>query len=207
MNSTISLWRVLYYDDSQSHLLSSWRPFGSGEPAEWRVWLRSWPYIGPGCPFGLLAPLSRCAVWRLLVICIFGEKRLRYQLEFWVFWSCLCGRFTIYIYMLAPPPGPTFWFLWVYAGLVTFHYQFFSCFLSICSFCTLLASKCSFWVSICRVLCIAGSQNHAFLASHAGFGEVQVTKPAEGMPFWSEQSSNLNRNPVLIFLLFYLTKE
>ncbi len=113
----------------------------------------------------------------------------------------------IYIYMLAPPPGPTFWFLWVYAGLVTFHYQFFSCFLSICSFCTLLASKCSFWVSICRVLCIAGSQNHAFLASHAGCGEVQVTKPAEGLLFWSEQSSNLNRNPVLIFLLFYLTEE
>ena len=41
-----------------------------------------------------------------------------------------------------------------------------------------------------QVLCTAGSQNHAFLASHAGFGEVQVTKPAEGMPFWSEQSSN-----------------
>ena len=34
-----------------------------------------------------------------------------------------------------------------------------------------------------KVLCTAGSQNHAFLASHAGFGEVQVTKPAEGMPF------------------------
>ena len=34
-----------------------------------------------------------------------------------------------------------------------------------------------------QVLCIAGSQNHAFLASHAGFGEVQVTKPADGMPF------------------------
>ena len=34
-----------------------------------------------------------------------------------------------------------------------------------------------------QVLCTAGSQNHAFLASHAGFGEVQVTKPAEGMPF------------------------
>ena len=34
-----------------------------------------------------------------------------------------------------------------------------------------------------HVLCTAGSQNHAFLASHAGFGEVQVTKPAEGMPF------------------------
>ena len=34
-----------------------------------------------------------------------------------------------------------------------------------------------------QVLCSAGSQNHACLASHAGFGEVQVTKPAEGMPF------------------------
>ena len=34
-----------------------------------------------------------------------------------------------------------------------------------------------------QVVCTAGSQNHAFLASHAGFGEVQVTKPAEGMPF------------------------
>ena len=34
-----------------------------------------------------------------------------------------------------------------------------------------------------QVLCTASSQNHAFLASHAGFGEVQVTKPAEGMPF------------------------
>ena len=34
-----------------------------------------------------------------------------------------------------------------------------------------------------HVLCTAGSQNHAFLASHAGFGEVQVTKRAEGMPF------------------------
>ena len=33
-------------------------------------------------------------------------------------------------------------------------------------------------------------QNHAFLASRAGFGGVQVTKPAEGMQFWSEQSSN-----------------
>ena len=34
-----------------------------------------------------------------------------------------------------------------------------------------------------QVLCTAGSQNHAFLASHAGFGEVQVRKPAEGMQF------------------------
>ena len=34
-----------------------------------------------------------------------------------------------------------------------------------------------------QVLCTAGSQIPAFLASHAGFGEVQVTKPAEGMPF------------------------
>ena len=34
-----------------------------------------------------------------------------------------------------------------------------------------------------QVLCAAGGQNHAFFASHAGFGEVQVTKPAEGMPF------------------------
>ena len=32
-------------------------------------------------------------------------------------------------------------------------------------------------------LCTVGSQNHTFLASHAGFGEVQVTKPAEGMQF------------------------
>ena len=28
---------------------------------------------------------------------------------------------------------------------------------------------------------VHSSQNHAFLASHAGFGEVQVTKPEEGM--------------------------
>ena len=34
-----------------------------------------------------------------------------------------------------------------------------------------------------QVLCAAGSQNHAFLASHAGFGEVQVTKSSEGMRF------------------------
>ena len=34
-----------------------------------------------------------------------------------------------------------------------------------------------------QVLCAAAGQNHAFFASHAGFGEVQVTKPAEGMPF------------------------
>ena len=34
-----------------------------------------------------------------------------------------------------------------------------------------------------QVLCTVGSQNHAFLASHAGFGKVQVTKPAEGMQF------------------------
>ena len=39
------------------------------------------------------------------------------------------------------------------------------------------------FLSICRFLCAAGGQNHAFCASHAGFGEVQVTKPAEGMPF------------------------
>ena len=32
-----------------------------------------------------------------------------------------------------------------------------------------------------QVLCTVGSQIYAFLASHAGFGEVQVTKPAEGM--------------------------
>ena len=34
-----------------------------------------------------------------------------------------------------------------------------------------------------QFLCTVGSQNHTFLASHAGFGEVQVTKPAEGMQF------------------------
>ena len=34
-----------------------------------------------------------------------------------------------------------------------------------------------------QFLCTDGSQNHTFLASHAGFGEVQVTKPAEGMQF------------------------
>ena len=31
-----------------------------------------------------------------------------------------------------------------------------------------------------QFLCTVGSQNHTFLASHAGFG---VTKPAEGMQF------------------------
>ena len=34
-----------------------------------------------------------------------------------------------------------------------------------------------------QVLCTVGSQNHALLAFHAGFGEVQVTKPAGGMQF------------------------
>ena len=53
----------------------------------------------------------------------------------------------------------------MYAGLVDFWHQNVD-FLSICSFCALL-----------------GSQNHVFLASHACFGEVQVTKPAEGMQF------------------------
>ena len=43
-----------------------------------------------------------------------------------------------------------FWFFWVYAGLVTFHYQNFWLFLSICRCCALLASKCCFILSICR---------------------------------------------------------
>ena len=34
-----------------------------------------------------------------------------------------------------------------------------------------------------QFLCTVGSQNHTCLASHAGFGEVQVTKPGEGMQF------------------------
>ena len=42
-------------------------------------------------------------------------------------------------------------------------------FLSICRFCALLVVKIMHF--------------YACLAYHAGFGEVQVTKPAEGMPF------------------------
>ena len=56
-------------------------------------------------------------------------------------------------------------------------------------FCEYMQVLCTFGIKMLiffeymQVLCAAGGQNHAFFASHAGFGEVQVTKPAEGMPF------------------------
>ena len=76
----------------------------------------------------------------------------------------------------------------------------FLIFLSICrfggfslsfffDFCEYMQVLCTFGIKMLiffeymQVLCAAGGQNHAFFASHAGFGEVQVTKPAEGMPF------------------------
>ena len=52
------------------------RPFGSGEPAVWRVRIRSEPG-GPGChvwPGG--PPILSCRR-TALTICIFGEKQLR----------------------------------------------------------------------------------------------------------------------------------
>ena len=63
-----------------------------------------------------------------------------------------------------------FCFFWVFAGFVRFWHQhvFFGVYAGF----------------------VHSSQNHAFLAFHTGFGEVQVTKPAKGMQFWSEQSSN-----------------
>ena len=80
------------------------------------------------------------------------------------------------------------WSFWVYAGLVTFHYQNFWFFWVHAGFVYFWHQNFDFrWVYASFV---HSSQNHAFLASHAGFGEVQVTKPAQGMHFWSEQSSN-----------------
>ena len=96
-----------------------------------------------------------------------------------------------------------FLFFWVYAGLVTFHYQHF-CFFEYMQVLCAFGIKVFFWVYAGFV---HSSQKHAFLASHAGFGEVQVTKPAKGMQFWGEQSSNWNRIPVLIFCLSYLVEE
>ena len=60
--------------------------------------------------------------------------------------------------------------------------------IKMCDFFEYMQVLCTFGIKMLiffgymQVLCIAGSQN-AFLASDAGFGEVQVTKPAEAMPF------------------------
>ena len=73
------------------------------------------------------------------------------------------------------------WWLFTIIFLIFFEYMQVLCTFGI---------KMLIFFEYMQVLCAAGGQNHAFFASHAGFGEVQVTKPAEGMPFWSEQSSN-----------------
>ena len=63
--------------------------------------------------------------------------------------------------------------------LFTIIFYFFEYIQVLCTF----GIKMLIFFEYMHVLCTAGSQSHAFLASHAGFGEVQVTKPAEGMPF------------------------
>ena len=72
---------------------------------------------------------------------------------------------------------------------MTFPYHFFDIFEYMQVSCT-FGIKMLIFLEYMQVLCTVGSQNHAVLASHAGFGEVQVTKPAEGMQFLSEGSSN-----------------
>ena len=62
---------------------------------------------------------------------------------------------------------------------MTFHYQHF-CFFEYMQVLCAFGIKVFFWVYAGFV---HSSQKHAFLASHAGFGEVQVTKPAKGMQF------------------------
>ena len=64
---------------------------------------------------------------------------------------------------------------------MTFDYHFFDFFEYMQVWCT-FGIKMLIFLSICS-FCAVGSQNHTFLASHAGFGEVQVTKPGEGMQF------------------------
>ena len=85
----------------------------------------------------------------------------------------------------------------LYVGLTRIdEFVFVFCFLSICGFGDFSLSTLLFFEYM-QVLCAFGikvfflvyagfahsSQKHAFLASHAGFGEVQVTKPAKGMQF------------------------
>ena len=65
---------------------------------------------------------------------------------------------------------------------MAFHYHFFDFFEYMQVLCT-FGIKMLILFEYMQVLCAAGGQNHAFVASHAGFGEVQVTKPAEGMQF------------------------
>ena len=94
----------------------------------------------------------------------------------------------------------------IYASQFHIESEIFAfCFLSICRFGDFSLSKLLFfWVhagfahfwhqnvdllEYMQVLCTL-VKNHAFFASHAGFGEVKVTKPANGMQFWSEQSSD-----------------
>ena len=60
-----------------------------------------------------------------------------------------------------------------------------------------------------QVLCAAGGQKHAFFASHAGFGEVQVTKPADGI-YAILKWTKLKLKPESGFdflTIFYLVKE
>ena len=63
---------------------------------------------------------------------------------------------------------------------MTLDYHFFFEYMQVLS---TFGIKMLIFLSICSFLCTVGSQNHTFLASHVGFGEVQVTKPAEGMQF------------------------
>ena len=65
---------------------------------------------------------------------------------------------------------------------MVFHCHFFDFFEYMQVLCT-FGIKMLIFFEYMQVLCAADRQNHAFFASHAGFGEVQVTKPAKGMPF------------------------
>ena len=65
---------------------------------------------------------------------------------------------------------------------MTFDYHFFDFFEYMQVLCTFGINMLIFFEYM-QFLCTVGSQDHTFLASHAGFGEVQVTKPAEGMQF------------------------
>ena len=65
---------------------------------------------------------------------------------------------------------------------MTFDYHFFDFFEYMQVLCT-FGIKMLISFEYMQFLCTVGSQKNTFLASHAGFGEVQVTKPAEGMQF------------------------
>ena len=69
------------------------------------------------------------------------------------------------------------WFFWVYAGLVTFHYQNFCFFLSICRFGDFSLSKCLTFLSICR---FEGLEVHqtCIYSKKATFWCQKCTKPA-----------------------------